>query len=102
MKKATAIEIKFRRLGRERAFGLAWCDDRVIEIDETAHEGDELKLMDTIIHEVLHIARPRLCERTVAALADELSRTLFQVGYRRTHTQRSNQRTDNDYQEGNK
>ena len=79
------IEVRFRKLGREKAFGLAWCEDRRIDIDEEAHNGDEEKLLDTVIHEVLHIANPRLAEKTVSNLASELAPALFQIGYRRTH-----------------
>ncbi len=85
MSEKEKIEVRFRKLGREKAFGLAWCDQRVIEVDESAHKGDEMKLLDTICHEVLHIANPRLAESTVLKLAAELAPALYTTGYRRIH-----------------
>tara|TARA_Y100000310_G_scaffold306858_1_gene348397 strand:+ start:823 stop:1158 length:336 start_codon:yes stop_codon:yes gene_type:complete len=88
------IEVRFRKLGREKAFGLAWCDQRVIEVDESAHKGDEMKLLDTICHEVLHIANPRLAESTVLKLAAELAPVLYNIGYRRIHINETTTKDD--------
>ena len=89
MEKEIPIEVRFKRLGREKVFGQAWIDERVIDIDDKAHLGNELKLLDTIAHETIHIADARLAEETVIRLADELAKTLFQIGYRRTHPHES-------------
>ena len=82
--KAAPIRIAFRRLGRERAYGLAWVDDRKIEVDVCAHP-DELSLLDTIIHEVIHCADGELEEERVSRIAAEVAPTLWGLGYRRTH-----------------
>ena len=77
------IKVIFRKLGREKALGQAFTDDRVIEVDLARHVT-ERDLLDTVCHEVVHIANPRLAEATVIRIAEELAETLYSIGYRRT------------------
>lgn len=53
---------------------------RLIRIGTWQGEQDTL---DTIIHEALHCSRPELDEAAVDATARDISRLLWQLGYRR-------------------
>jgi len=53
---------------------------RLIRIGTWQGEQDTL---DSIIHEALHAARPELEERAVHVTANDLSRLLWALGYRR-------------------
>ena len=79
------ITVKERKLGRERAVGLAYSDyygpDKgLIEIDPRQKGKDNL---DTLIHEALHLIYPDLSEATVVKHAGRLTRMLWRAGYRR-------------------
>jgi hypothetical protein len=39
--------------------------------------------LDTLIHEVMHMTRPELCEANVTAMAKVLTRVLWKDGWRR-------------------
>jgi hypothetical protein len=43
----------------------------------------EPNLLDTVIHEVLHAARPELEETAVDQTATSIARALYQMGWRR-------------------
>lgn len=53
---------------------------RLIRVGTWQGEEDTL---DTIIHEALHASRPELDEVAVHATANDLSRLLWRLGYRR-------------------
>lgn len=53
---------------------------RLIRVGTWQGEEDTL---DTIIHEALHASRPELDEAAVNATANDLSRLLWRLGYRR-------------------
>ena len=55
-------------------------DGRLIRIGTWQGEADQL---DTIIHEALHASLPLLDEAAVHATANDLSRLLWRLGYRR-------------------
>lgn len=63
-----------KKLGRERASGQAWKEDRIIEIDP---RQDAYEYLDTLIHEFLHVEFPAWSERTVAAKSKKLSKFLW-------------------------
>ena len=67
-------------LGRERAVGLAYQGEGLIEIDprQTSKE-----YMDTVIHESLHMFFPDWTERKVKVSSRKLSSILWKYGYRR-------------------
>lgn len=79
------IRIRFRKLGREKALGLAHKDARLIELDPTQRGFD---LLDSAIHEILHCQQPDLSEETVAANATEMADLLWKMGYRFTDNYR--------------
>jgi len=64
-----------------RLFGCA--DMQTITID-TRQRGREL--MDTFIHEAMHVANPRLSEKTVHQMANDITAVLWAAGYRRNKT----------------
>lgn len=74
------IKITYRKLGREKAHGLAYKEDREIVIDNRIKGLD---LLDTIIHESLHIMNPRWAEIKVAGHSKELALLLWEQGYRK-------------------
>jgi len=73
------IQIVERKLGRERAYGLAWPDE-LIEVDPRQKPRDYL---GTVIHEALHQVFPEKSESEVARGASTLTRLLWGIGYRR-------------------
>jgi len=75
------IEIKYRKLGREGAHGLAWKEDGVIEIDSRLKGVERL---ETLVHEIIHIQNPRWAEIKVQGHAKQIAKILFDEGYRQT------------------
>jgi len=73
------IKVIHKKLGREKALGQAWTDNRVIEIDERI-TGKEY--LDTVIHEVTHCQFPKMPEITVNARSTELANILWDLGFR--------------------
>jgi len=73
------IQIVERKLGRERAYGLAWPDE-LIEVDPRQKPRDYL---GTVIHEALHQVFPEKSESEVARGASTLTRLIWGIGYRR-------------------
>ncbi len=53
--------------------------ERVIKVKRKQKEED---VLDTLIHEMLHAIFPQLTEDTVYDAANDLSRTLYKLGYR--------------------
>jgi hypothetical protein len=84
MKKKT-IKILFKKLGREKAAGLAYKEDRVIYIDP-GQRG--FTLLDTIIHEIIHCQQPDLSEEAVSEFATEMADLLWKSGFRWTDNHR--------------
>lgn len=75
------------RFMEARAMGRDWgrCDHPpgrhpTIEIRRSLNE---LNTLDTVIHEVLHAARPELDEEAVDKTAASIARALYQMGWRR-------------------
>lgn len=65
--------IVWRKLGREKADGLAWPDICQIEIEERLTPIDAF---DTLIHEYLHRALPDIEEDKVYKMANEITNML--------------------------
>jgi len=78
MKKS--IKIVHRKLGKYQAYGLAWQEDRTIEIDERLRGYEHL---ETFIHELLHIQNPVWPEMKVRGHAKEMAGHLWKHNYRR-------------------
>lgn len=74
------MRIVERKLGRERAAGQYEFGTNHIEVDPRQSSRDR---MDTVIHETLHYAFPRMGEATVAKTARTISAALWSDRYRR-------------------
>ena len=59
--------------------GLAYKDSRLIELDPNQRGFD---LLDSSIHEILHVQQPDLSEETVTANATEMADLLWKMGFR--------------------
>jgi hypothetical protein len=73
------IRIKIAKLGRQKADGMAFKDNRLIYLDPRL-KG--VGLLDTAIHEILHCQQPDLSEESVTANAKEMADLLFKLGFR--------------------
>ena len=73
------IKIIYRKLGKEQAYGIS-SSDGVIEIDERL-KGK--KMMEILIHEVLHLLNPKDDEKTIIRKSVTLTKVLWNEGYRR-------------------
>ena len=73
-------KVVYRKLGRERADGRALQSDGVIEIDPRIKGR---RLLETIVHEVLHITNPHWTEEKVIIDSKEITRILWNTGYRK-------------------
>lgn len=79
------IRIRFRKLGREKAMGLAHQSSRLIELDPNQRGFD---LLDSAIHEIKHLQYPDLSEEAVLANATEMADLLWKIGFRWTDNHR--------------
>ena len=73
------IKIIYRKLGKEQAYGLS-SSDGIIEIDERL-KGK--KMMEILIHEVLHLLNPKDDEKTIIRKSVTLTKVLWKEGYRK-------------------
>ncbi len=74
------IKVKHRKLGNERAFGLAHIDFNLIELDERLKGRRHLLYL---IHEALHIIHPDWSETKVVNISRRMCRLLWEQNYRR-------------------
>lgn len=75
------ITVKFSKLGKFKADGLAYADKRKIVID-TRLTG--IELLETILHEICHVQQPNLSEEAVLEYSKEASEILWKIGYHLT------------------
>ncbi len=73
------IRIRFRKLGREKAAGLAHTSSRLIELDPNQRGFD---LLDSAIHEIIHIQQPDLSEEAVIEFSNEMADLLWKMNFR--------------------
>jgi hypothetical protein len=73
------IKIIYRKLGREKAHGMA-SSDGIVELDERLKGKKHLEIL---IHEVLHLLYPRNSEETIVRNSVTLTRILWKEGHRR-------------------
>jgi len=79
------IKIRTANLKRQKVLGLADIPTREIIVDVAAHQN-ERELLDTICHEVLHVASDDLLsEQAVDRIARDLADVLFRMKWRRIH-----------------
>ena len=72
------IEVVYKKLGRNRANGMA--DEGKIYIDPRVKGRKELEMFN---HEGLHILAPYLTEEAVTSIAAELTRVQWEAGFRK-------------------
>lgn len=73
------IKIKYRKLGKEKAWGIAHSDG-LIEIDPSVKSKKHLEI---VIHEVLHILFPEASETEIVNKSITLTKILWAEHYRR-------------------
>lgn len=73
------IKIIYRKLGREKLYGLS-STDGIIEIDSRLKSKKHLEIL---IHEILHILNPIDSEEEIVKKSIILTRLLWEQGYRR-------------------
>ena len=78
------IKVKEKKLGREKAVGLAYADEMEIVIDK---RQDSKNYLDTLLHEMLHCFAPRWGQKRVSDTANEMTRVLWDKNYRRIEKQ---------------
>jgi len=71
MKQPKVVE---KKLGRQRAFGQAFTDDNLIEIDPRQNSKEYI---GTLIHEWLHVEYPDWTEKVVSAKSNKLTNFLW-------------------------
>lgn len=74
------IQVSRRKLGKERAHGLAWQHLKKIEIDPRLTPKKELEIL---IHEAAHIVFPTMAEKDAEKLGVNIGRVLWKEGYRK-------------------
>lgn len=73
------IRIKYRKLGKEKAWGIAHSDG-LIEIDPSVKSRKHLEI---VIHEVMHILFPEASEEEIENKSITLTKILWAEHYRR-------------------
>lgn len=73
-------KVVIRKLGKEKAYGQAFTDKNLIEIDPRQKPKT---LLDTEIHEFLHIRFPDWSENKVMKEARILTKYLWKLKYRK-------------------
>jgi hypothetical protein len=81
-RKKTKVKVIWRPLGKERAWGQAETDPArpVVEIDPRLSPKREL---ETLTHEMLHVAFPEMSEKEVDRAGKVISAVLWQENFRR-------------------
>ena len=74
------MRVRHRKLGREKADGLAHIDEGMIEIDARL-KGK--RHMEIAIHEALHILYPTESETQIVRKSKRLTKVLWNLGYRK-------------------
>ena len=72
-------KVIWRKLGREDAFGQAWKDKKIIELDPRMTPKKQLEV---ICHEQLHITYPDMAETLVKQGGKDLCNILWRLNYR--------------------
>jgi Zn-dependent peptidase ImmA (M78 family) len=72
-------QIIHRKLGKERANGLAFCEAGVIHIDSRLSGYEHLY---TLIHEICHVQNPTWSEIKIEGHSKEMAKLLWENNYR--------------------
>lgn len=78
--KHRGYQVRYQKLGRQRAHGICDWAKQTILIDERQRAR---QLLDTIIHEHLHRIFPDWSETMVTKTANDLATAIWKMGYRR-------------------
>jgi len=78
--KKKPIEISYKKLGRNKAHGLAWDKEREVVIDSGLTGQD---LLETLIHEIMHCQNPKWPEIKIVGHSKEMADLLWQQGFRK-------------------
>jgi hypothetical protein len=73
------MKVNHRKLGREKALGLAHIDDGLIEIDSRLKGKEKLIIF---IHEALHLVNPTHSESKIIKDSTKIGNMLWKQGYR--------------------
>ena len=79
-KQVDEITIIYRRLGKEKAYGIADHSTNTIEIDSRIIGKKHLEILT---HESCHILLPEMNEEGIIRLSTAITRILWDQGYRR-------------------
>lgn len=97
MKLPRKPKIVERKLGKEKAVGMAYNDPKekkkkdrekfgTIEIDPRPElHGGNKGYMDTVIHEAIHMIDPIMHEDDVVSMAKKLTTVLWDAGFRKVN-----------------
>jgi hypothetical protein len=84
--KKKPISVKFGKLGKHKADGLAYIENRKILIDMRL---TGVELLETILHEVAHVQQPDLSEEAILEYSKETADILWKIGYHLTDSRTS-------------
>ena len=73
------IKVKYRKLGRERNWGVAHLADNIIEVDVRCKGKKKLEML---IHESCHLLMPEKEEEEIEEISITLTRLLWSQGFR--------------------
>jgi hypothetical protein len=74
------IKLVERKLGREKALGMAHQKENIIEICTNQSSKERL---DTVIHETLHLLNPNMSEKLVNSYANRIAKVLWKDNWRK-------------------
>jgi hypothetical protein len=81
-KNKKVAKVVVRKLGKEKAWGQCWHDDKnpLIEIDPRLGAK---RALEVLCHEQLHLSLPDLSEKQIDRLGKEVSEILWRQNYRK-------------------
>lgn len=72
-------QVVHRKLGKERAYGIAYTEENTMEIDERLRG---YRYMLYLLHEHFHLKHPDWSETKVAKESSKTARFMWQMGFR--------------------
>ena len=84
--KKKPISVKFGKLGKHKADGLAYIENRKIVIDMRL---TGVELLETILHEVAHVQQQDLSGEAILEYSKETADILWKIGYHLTDSRTS-------------
>ena len=79
-RKKKAVKVIRRKLRRERAYGQAFTETKVVEIEERRKRKSSLR---DLVHELLHVAFPEKSERQIIKAERLIGDSLWDENYRK-------------------